>query len=216
MKKLLNYDRVLCLSPHPDDIEYSALGTIIKFKETSFDIVTFSSGGKYDKTTSDIRKKECQVIWDKLQNVKGFFINEKFLIDSNQDELIYNIENNFDIDLYQAVLIPAEFDTHQDHKKISDLGKALTRKSQCAIIEYKTPHTLNNWIPNLFISLDEISFNEEHSVWELKKELLKEFNSQKDQPYFEETPLRNFHIDYQSSRKKINLVELYKVITSYL
>ena len=37
--KLLNFNRVLCLSPHPDDVEYSMSGTIMKCTDTIFDIV---------------------------------------------------------------------------------------------------------------------------------------------------------------------------------
>ena len=30
MKKLLGFNRELCLSPHPDDVEYSMYGAILK------------------------------------------------------------------------------------------------------------------------------------------------------------------------------------------
>ena len=30
--KFLNFNKVLCLSPHPDDVEYAMLGSMIKFK----------------------------------------------------------------------------------------------------------------------------------------------------------------------------------------
>ncbi len=36
MAKFLNADRVLCLSPHPDDIEYGALASMYKFQDTQF------------------------------------------------------------------------------------------------------------------------------------------------------------------------------------
>jgi len=48
MGKFLNADRVLCLSPHPDDIEYGALASMYKFQDTQFDIITISIGGKFD------------------------------------------------------------------------------------------------------------------------------------------------------------------------
>ena len=35
--KFLGFDNVLCISPHPDDIEYSMFGTIDKYKDTKFD-----------------------------------------------------------------------------------------------------------------------------------------------------------------------------------
>ena len=46
--KFLNYDRVLCLSPHPDDVEYGMLGTILKYKDTNFQILNVSRGGDFD------------------------------------------------------------------------------------------------------------------------------------------------------------------------
>ena len=50
--KFLNYDRVLCLSPHPDDVEYGMLGTIMKYKDTKFDLVVLSEGGDFDESTA--------------------------------------------------------------------------------------------------------------------------------------------------------------------
>ena len=50
--KFLNYDRVLCLSPHPDDVEYGMLGTILKYKDTQFDIIVISQGGDFDNTSN--------------------------------------------------------------------------------------------------------------------------------------------------------------------
>ena len=47
--KLLNYDKVLCLSPHPDDVEYGMLGTICKYKDTQFEIVVLYKGVDFDK-----------------------------------------------------------------------------------------------------------------------------------------------------------------------
>ena len=54
--KLLNYDKVLCLSPHPDDVEYGMLGTICKYKNTQFDIVFLSQGGDFDQSTAKERQ----------------------------------------------------------------------------------------------------------------------------------------------------------------
>ena len=37
--KLLQFNKVLCLSPHPDDVEYSMSATIKKFQDTQFDLI---------------------------------------------------------------------------------------------------------------------------------------------------------------------------------
>ncbi len=49
--KFLNLNRVLCISAHPDDTEYGALGSMIKFKDTQFDVVVLSNGGDFDESS---------------------------------------------------------------------------------------------------------------------------------------------------------------------
>ena len=78
--KLLNYNRVLCLSPHPDDVEYGMLGTIMKYKDTKFDIVVLSQGGDFDKSTAKERQDECRKVWEHIDNIEGHFIEDtKFI-----------------------------------------------------------------------------------------------------------------------------------------
>ena len=74
--KFLNYDKVLCLSPHPDDVEYGMLGTICKYKDTKFDIVVLSQGGDCDPSTNKERQNECRNVWEKIDNIDGHFIED--------------------------------------------------------------------------------------------------------------------------------------------
>jgi LmbE family N-acetylglucosaminyl deacetylase len=48
--KLLQFNKVLCLSPHPDDVEYSMSATIKKFCNTQFDVLCLTKG-----TSTDLR-----------------------------------------------------------------------------------------------------------------------------------------------------------------
>ena len=50
-KTLLEFNRVLCLSPHPDDVGTKMSGTILGCTDTVFDIVCLSNGGDCDTTT---------------------------------------------------------------------------------------------------------------------------------------------------------------------
>ena len=76
--KFLNFDRVLCLSPHPDDVEYGMLGSICKFKDTTFDILTTSIGGNFDKSSGESRFRECEKVWELLK--KSYFIKINIII----------------------------------------------------------------------------------------------------------------------------------------
>ena len=227
--KFLNFDKVLCLSPHPDDVEYGMLGSMCKYKDTKFDILTTSIGGNFDKTTSVERFDESLQVVKHIDNVNSQLLDDiDYLKNISEDELINKIEAKYDMSQYQAVFIPPEEDTHQDHKKISEIGKSLTRKHKCGIVDYKTPHTLGHWVPNFFVDLHHQGERTEengHSndthltfmamTWYIKLNRMKRFESQKNQPYFSDDSIKSFHSNYQCTRRGMNLVEQFKIIRGY-
>ena len=98
--KLFNFNRVLCLSPHPDDVEYSMLGTIMKYSNTKFDVFCLSRGGAkgFDKTNEMDRRTEVLKVWEKVKckNIKlTFFADCEYLEDKTEPEWINYIEDNY-------------------------------------------------------------------------------------------------------------------------
>ena len=227
--KFLNYDRVLCLSPHPDDIEYGMLGTIMKYKNTKFDIIVLSEGGDFDKSTAKERQEECKKVWEHIDNINGHFIEDsKFIKDKDEDEWVNIIENKFDISSYDCIVTTSSQDSHFEHKQVSNFTFALVRRSKCGIIQYKSPSTLDDWTPNFFVDLNALvhrSREDGHSedtavlfmafVWYIKLNKLKSFESQQDKSYFLEESIKSFHSNYQCSTRGINNVESFKIIRGY-
>jgi len=229
MSKFLNYNKVLCLSPHPDDAEYGMLGTIMKFKDTQFDVVVLSSGGDFDKSYEKNRKGECKDVWKNIDNLKGSFIgNKKFIKNTDEDKWVNLIEDSYDISSYGCIFVPPIKDAHFEHSLVSRLVNPLTRRIKCGIIEYKTPSFLSDWNPNFFVDLMVIeNRNKEngHSqetnalfkacIWYIKLNKLKLFESQQDKSYFLENSIESFHSDYQCSVRGINNVESFNIIRGY-
>tara|TARA_Y100001963_G_scaffold105573_1_gene145786 strand:+ start:1416 stop:2102 length:687 start_codon:yes stop_codon:yes gene_type:complete len=226
--KFLNYDKVLCLSPHPDDAEYGMLGTIMKYKNTKFDIVVLSQGGDFDKSTAKSRQAECKKVWENIDNLNGLFIESEFIKDKDEDEWVNVLENKFDISSYDCIITTSPSDSHFEHRIVSNFTYALVRRSKCGIIQYKSPSTLDTWIPNLFIDIGVIeNRNQEdgHSngthvlfqagIWYIKLNKLKLFESQQDKSYFEEQSLKSFHSNYQCSMRDMSRVESFKIIRGY-
>ena len=89
--KFLNYNKVLCLSPHPDDVEYGMLGTICKYKDTQFDVVVLSQGGDFDESTLKSRQLECQSVWKNIDNLKGKFMSDIKFIKNNKCFIKYRL-----------------------------------------------------------------------------------------------------------------------------
>ena len=208
--KFLNFNRVLCLSPHPDDTEYSMAGVVLKHPDTHFDILCLTQGGDCDVTTNDSRLVEVQNAWANalIDNYTLHFSDAKFLKQRGIDEWINYIESNFTKKYdYDCILTTSEYDSHFEHVLVSSFAATLARVKPYSIIQYKSPSTLENWIPNLFISLDEL--------YDIKKEMLQAFKSQIHHEYFSEFVLNGFHTNFQCMKKGRGYVESYKIITSY-
>jgi LmbE family N-acetylglucosaminyl deacetylase len=208
--KFLNFNRVFCLSPHPDDVEYSIAGTILKYKDTIFDVLCLSEGGGFDITTSKLRHEEVINSWklNDSNNYNLYFSDVKFLADKNIDGWISYIESLYtNVNSYDAILCTSEFDSHQEHVIVSSLAAPLSRIKPYSIIQYKSPSTLDTWVPNLFISID--------SVYQTKKEMLQLFKSQKDKVYFQDRVVDGYHTNFQCMKKGKGYVEQFKIIIYY-
>ena len=210
--KFLNYDKVLCLSAHPDDVEYGMLGSMIKFKDTEFFIVVLSRGGDFDNTTSMGRITENEIIWNKIDNVSGTFLsgsisNSKYVRDYKEDELVMEIEKYDNKMKFDCVLVPPPKDSHFEHRIVHNLAPALARKKKLGMVVYKTPSTLDTWISNLMVDVT--------GQFEEKVKLLKYFKSQQNQSYFGLDSILTFHLDYQCTKRGIKYVESYRVEKIY-
>jgi len=209
--KLLNFDRILCLSAHPDDVEYGMLGSINKYKNTKFDILVFSHGGDFDPTTY-CRKEECKTIWDKIPNVTGEFLSDKeksinnmYIKALTEDKWVNIIENTIDLTAYDCIFTLPQDDSQFEHKIINNITYALIRNKKLGLVTYRSPSTLDSWVANCFVEID----------LDKKIKLLTNFISQKHRLYFNEISIKEFHINYQCSRRNIKYVEYFKIERIY-
>ena len=203
--KFLNLDKVLCLSAHPDDTEYGLLGSMIKFEETSFEVLVLSNGGDFDVTTGDSRFSECQWIWDQLINVNGTCLNYTCVKDSPEDFWVNHIESTFDIKSYDAILTLPKYDSHFEHRMVNHISYALLRGIDVGLITYRTPSTLEEWIPNYYVRIMD-------EILQSKVDLLRDgFASQKDKLYFQKQSIEDFHTNYLCSKVGAGYVESFRV-----
>ena len=206
--KFLGFDKVLCLSPHPDDVEFGMMGTILKYIDTHFNILCLSSGGDFDNTTGQNRLQEVQNIWSNQSNVTLHFTKLKLLKELSHDAWINFIESLFTKQgEYDCLFVPTKEDSHFEHKIVNELAFPLTRIKGISILEYRTPSTLDSWSPNTFTDITKY-FNEKYNKLML-------FESQKDRWYFQEDLLKSFHSNFQSYKKGIKYAEQFKTVQLY-
>jgi N-acetylglucosamine malate deacetylase 1 len=209
--KFLNFNKILCLSPHPDDIEYAMGGSIIKCKDTHFDILCLSSGGDWDNTTGPHRLNEIYNSWNTIKCTNILLLNSNviFINEKKEDEWINYIETKLlNIEKYNCMFCPPTIDSHFEHQFVNRISNTLIRTHPVSLIEYFTPSTLNNWTPNLFVDIT--------AVYNKKILMLKKFKSQQHKLYFKKNVLDSFHSNYQCSKRKIDKSEKFKINTSYI
>ena len=205
--KFLNSNYVLCIGAHPDDVEYGMAGTFEKCYETEFTVMVMSSGGDFDNTTSETdRKSENEKIWTMFENVDGV-VYDKFVKSQAEDEMVNFIENSIYKNFNCIVTTPNE-DSHFEHRMINNLGPALCRRSPITLVEYRTPSTLNHWIPNYFMELTDNEYRH-------KKLALSRFKSQQRAPYFSEKSIDSFHHNFLCSKKGLEVVESYRIVENF-
>ena len=135
--KFLGFNKVLCLSPHPDDVEFGMMGTILKYNDTHFDILCLSSGGDFDNTTGQNRLQEVQDAWGNQPNVTLHFTKLKLLKELNHDAWVNFIETLFtNKEEYDCLFVPTKEDSHFEHKIVNELASPLTRIKNISILEY--------------------------------------------------------------------------------
>jgi LmbE family N-acetylglucosaminyl deacetylase len=211
--KLLGYDKILCLSPHPDDVEYSMLGTIMKYNETMFSILCMSKGGlKHLNSIQDGRIDEVYRVWEvaNTENIELHFADCDYFEDKNKDAHWVNyIEDTLTKERpYDCIFVPPADDSMHEHRFVNGLGSALSRHIPMSLMEYRTPSTLNSWNPNLFVSIKE--------HYDTKLQALKHFSSQQDKRYFTTSALNMFHVNFQCGKKGIEVTEQFRIIEMYI
>ena len=203
----LSCKKVLCLSPHPDDVEYAISGTIKKCNQTKFESFCFSISGRNDKTATQNRYAEVKNFWKvfNCKNLSESHSSECYIQDKSIEEWIQLLENMIHKNKFDCVLIPSGEDSHNDHKYINSMAESILRTNNANLIEYKTPSTLNNWIPNLYVDVTKFIDNKIECLYS-------SFNSQNNKIYFDKENIKNFHINFQCLKKKLKYVEQFKII----
>ena len=190
MKSMMNYEKVLFLSPHPDDAELGAGGTIARFieegREVYYVVFSICRASVPPELPSDIRKEEClrsceilRISPDKITildyEVRTFPTYRQQILDD-----MIKLKEKIKPDL---VLVPSSSDVHQDHNTIYWEALRAFRK-EASIWGYEHPWNNLTFTSDIFIRLKE-----EHMGKKL--EALRQHKSQSNRSYFAERFIRS-------------------------
>lgn len=181
LMEITKYERVLCLSPHTDDIEIGCGATLAKLSESGTEImsIAFSAAEESvpDGFSKDILRKEFKNSHYKLGinldkcDVLNFKVRR--FPEQRQEilEQLVTINREFKPDL---VLTTSSLDNHQDHKTIAEESfRAFKRTS---ILAYDIPWNQRITAHDLYIAVSKKELDK-------KIEAIKEYKSQKFRGY---------------------------------
>jgi len=210
--KFLNKSRALCLVPHPDDTAFSMSYTVKLHPDTMFDMMYITPGGYTDPTRGDERYAEDIRFWKylKTDNVQFHYLTRYELEREPTSVLINEIEQLVDINDYDLIFGPTEFDSNYDHVLVNRLMMPLVRSLPITVVEYRNASTLYEWTPNMFVELENDELENKISV------LWRAFPTQTDAIYFEEKNIKNFHMDFISNKRGFGYSEMFRLRHLYL
>jgi len=174
----LPYDNVLVLSPHTDDAELGAGGTLSKLKRGGANITIFGFSAPRDVNRAEF-KASTDVL--NIESVEIFDFETRMFPSSRQDilQLLYDYGQEHSPDL---VLTPSSNDLHQDHQVVTE--EAMRAFKSSTILGYELPWNNIHFDQNCFIELNDIDL-------EMKLKMLSKYESQIGRRnYFEEDYLR--------------------------
>ena len=177
--------RVLIMSPHPDDGEVSAGGTIARFvgegKEIYYAAFSNCEKSMPDYCPKDSLKEECLAATRELGipksnvNLFNFEVREFSRLRQEILDIIIQIGKEIQPDL---VITPSSYDTHQDHQVIYNESIRAFKKTSSI---WGMEHPWNNlsFRTDIFVELEKKHI-------EKKNYALKMYSSQSFRNYFEE------------------------------
>lgn len=174
----MNFKRALVLSPHTDDGELGAGGTIAKLSEAGVDLTYFAF------YASEPLKRECR---DSLKVIGvekyEFFDFERRHFPSRRQEILQILWDYDKVNDIELVLVPSTDDLHQDHQTVT--REAMRAFKNSTILGYGLPWNHISFMENCFVHISEEQL-------ERKIRALLNYKSQmgKGKPYFEESYLR--------------------------
>ena len=162
--------RYVFVGAHPDDLEFSCGGTILRLVNEGHDVymVVMTGGSKSLRGTEDERRVE------QLNAFRFSKAKELCALDYADGDItvtgdtVREISNLFSKIQPDAVFTHCPNDSHQDHRNVAQIVKSAARRKYSLI--YFDSYSSLNFNPNLYIDISEFANG--------KVELLKHFHSQ--------------------------------------
>jgi LmbE family N-acetylglucosaminyl deacetylase len=195
---------ILAIGAHPDDIEISCLGYLLKEnieKKSKVSVFIVSSGALHDPTSGLNRIEESKEALKYINDLNFNYIGNKGIKVSDYEKISNKIRSlilNVNPD---EILVHDPNDTNQEHSLVYDMVKTASRRLALNLIRYRSISSLNDIKSNLYVDVkDYIS---------IKKKSLKFHKSQQFHEYLSDEYIESFHNNFFAYNRGIKVSEVY-------
>jgi LmbE family N-acetylglucosaminyl deacetylase len=203
----MSFNNILAIGAHPDDIEYSCFGFLLKQHKNGSNIYAciLSPDSLNDGQLAQERTEESVKALRLIPNIQ-FFIRDKNNIDESQYQIISDelrnivLSNNIDTILVHS----KEYDTMQEHRLLHDITMTALRRLPVNIILYRSPSISNNFISNFFVDIKD--------EYETKIVAIKEHKTQMNKPYMSDESIRIFNQNWNAKSFGIDYMEEFNIV----
>ncbi len=204
-----NFESVLAIGAHPDDIEYGCFGYLSKLASTGSVINAYigTLGSEGDPTSGKSRLDETEKALNALP-IQKLYSRQEIGFGPADFNLalgeLYRVIQETSPDL---ILSLSQHDTHQEHRQMHDLTIGAARRSNASLLCYSILSNTPQFRPTLFVDISE--------HFEAKKRALACHRSQSDKYYMSEAYLNIFHTDKYANLHGIKFCESYEIIRMF-
>jgi LmbE family N-acetylglucosaminyl deacetylase len=198
------FNRVLAIGAHPDDIEYSCLGYLLKLKRHGSVIAAYvaSSGSAGDPTSGVQRVNESRKALGVVS--ESICIEEKNGVDIFDFEAAASKIRRVILDFKPTlILVHSKYDTHQEHRYLYDLTMTASRRVACSIFTYKSVSVTSEFNGRIFVDISDYLVE--------KIELLGTHQSQKDREYMQQDFIESYHKNWFGQMNGIKYCEIFSL-----
>lgn len=155
--ELFKDKKVLCISPHPDDVEFGCGGTVHKLINNGCDVelivMSNCENSLIHNTNKDLINElnsSCKILGIDKINTFDFQVRNLWKFQTEICNIFYrmNLDSSPDI-----VFIPSSFDVHQDHKIIYECAHRIFKTT--SVFGYELPWNCFEFNPGMYISLSD-------------------------------------------------------------
>ena len=195
---------ILAIGAHPDDVELSCLGYLLKErneKQSKVSVFIVSSGSLKDPTSGMKRIEESKKALKCIKGInfnyrsnKGIKVSDYEKISNKIRKLILSINPD-------EILVHDPNDTHKEHSLVYDFTKTASRRLALSLIRYKSISSSSDFKPNIYVDVKKYLGQ--------KKKSLEFHKSQQFHEYFNDRFLDSFHNNFFAYSRGVRVSEAF-------